>query len=95
MADAVAQRQSQVAYYVQEQEPFKKLLGQCAEEEIFKEVSQGEAVTWCSLLVVQPRPRFHAVDKVKIKPHMIRATVVIKLPRQFMEKNRIAKGLIV
>ena len=35
-------------------EPLKQWLGQCVEEEIFEKVPEGEAVTWCSPLVVQP-----------------------------------------
>jgi len=50
-AVSVAQRLTPVAYYLQE--PFKKWLGQCVEEEILEEVPEGEAVMWCSPLVVQ------------------------------------------
>jgi len=39
-----------VTYYLQE--PLKQWLGQCVEGETFEEVSEGEAVTWCSPLVV-------------------------------------------
>ena len=41
----VIQRPRPVAYGLQE--PLKKWLGQCVEEEIFEEVPDGEAVTWC------------------------------------------------
>lgn len=53
----VAQRPRPVAYYLQES--LKKWLGQCIEEKIFEEVPEGEAVTWCSPLVVQPKPKFN------------------------------------
>ena len=89
----VAQRPRPVAYYLQE--PLKQWLGQCVEEEIFEEVPEGEAVTWCSPLVVQPKPKFNTVDKEKLEPHMIRASVDLRVPNQFMERNRITQGPIV
>jgi len=60
----VTQRPRPVAYYLQE--PLKKWLGQCVEEEIFEEVPEDEAVTWFSPLVVQPKPNFNTVDKEKL-----------------------------
>ena len=89
----VAQRPRPVAYYLQE--PLKQWLGQCVEEEIFEEVPEGEAVTWCSPLVVQPKPKFNTVDKEKLEPHMIRASVDLRVPNQFIERNRITQGPIV
>ena len=89
----VAQRPTPVAYYLQE--PLKKWLGQCVQEEIFVEVPEGEAVTWCSPLVGQPRPTFNAVDKEKLEPHVIRASVDLRVPNQFMERHRITQGAIV
>ena len=74
----VAQRPRPVAYYLQE--PLKQWLRQCVEEEIFEEVPEGEAVTWCSPLVVQPKPKFNTVDKVKLELHMIRASVELRVP---------------
>ena len=41
----VAQKPRLVAYHLQE--PLKKWLEQCLEEEIFEEVPKGEPVTWC------------------------------------------------
>ena len=55
-AAPVAQKPRPVAYYLQE--PLKKLLDQGVEARIFEEVPPGEAITWCSPLVVQPKPRF-------------------------------------
>ena len=89
----VAQRPRPVAYYLQE--PLKKWLDQCVEEEIFEEVPEGEAVTWCSPLVVQPKPKFNTVDKKKLEPHMIRASMDLRVANQFMERNRITQGPIV
>ena len=89
----VAQRPRPVAYYLQE--PLKRWLDQCVEEEIFEEVPAGEAVTWYSPLVVQPKPKFNTVDKEKLEAHMIRASVDLRVPNQFMERNRITQGPIV
>ena len=72
----VAQQPKPVAYYLQE--PLKKWLDQCVEEEIFEEVPEGEAVTWCSPLVIQPKPKFNSVDE-KLEPHMIRASVDLRV----------------
>ena len=73
----------------------KKWFGQCVEEEIFEEVPEGEAVTWCFPLVVQPKPKFNTVDKEKLEPHMIGASVDLRVANQFMERNRITHGPIV
>ena len=89
----VTQRPRPVAYYLQE--PLKNWLGQCVEEEIFDEVPEGEAVTWCSPLVVQPKPKFNTVHKEKLEPHMIRASVDLRLPNQFMKRHRITQRPIV
>ena len=90
---SVIQRPRPVAYSLQE--PLKKWLGQCVEEEIMEEVSEGKAVTWCSPLLVQPKPELNAVPKERLKPYTIRASVVLRVPNQFMERNRITEEPIV
>lgn len=92
-AAPVAQKPRPVAYYLQD--PLKKWLEQCVEEEIFEEVPEGEPVTWCSPLVVQPKPKFSSVDKEDLEPHMIRASVDLRIPNQFMERHRITQGTVV
>ena len=52
----VAQKARPVAYYLQE--PLKKWLDQCVEEGIYERVPADEPITWCSPLVVQPKPRY-------------------------------------
>ncbi|XP_020625821.1 uncharacterized protein LOC110063202 [Orbicella faveolata] len=89
----IAPRPRSVPYYLQK--ALKKWLGQCVEEEIFEEVPEGEAVTWCSPLVVQPKATFNAVDKEKLEWQMIRASVDLRVTNQFMERNRITQGLTV
>ena len=89
----VAQKPIPVAYYLQE--PLKKWLEQCLEEEILEEVPEGEPVTWRSPLVVQPKPKFSELDKEDLEPHMIRASVDLRIPNQFMERNRITQSTVV
>ena len=56
---------------------------------------EGEPVTWYSPLVVQPKPKFSSVDKEDLEPHMIRASVDLRIPNQFMERHRITQGTVV
>ena len=50
----VAQKPRHIAYYLEE--PLKKWLEQGIREGIFEKTPKGEAITWCSPLVVQPKP---------------------------------------
>ena len=61
---------------------------------IFEEVPEGEPVTWCSPLVVQPnvKSKFSEPDKDDLEPHMIRASIDLRVPNQFMERHRITQG---
>ena len=52
----VAQRPRHVPYYLEE--PLKQWIEQGVEENIFEKVPAGEDITWCSPLVVQPKPKF-------------------------------------
>ena len=52
----VAQKPRSVLYHLQK--PLKDWLDQGVKEEIFDKVPDGEAITWCSPLVVQPKPKF-------------------------------------
>ena len=59
-AALVAQKPRPVPYYLQE--PLQNWLDECfkdecIKEEIFEKVESGEPATWCSPLVVQPKPR--------------------------------------
>ncbi|XP_044181710.1 uncharacterized protein LOC122962597 [Acropora millepora] len=89
----VAQKPRPVAYYLQK--PLKEWLEQCIEGEIFEEVPEGEPVTWCSPLVVQPKPKFCKMGKENLEPHMIRASVDLRVPNQYMERHRITQGTVV
>lgn len=85
--EPVTQKPRHVAYYLQQ--PLKKWLEEAVEEEIFEHIPEGEAVTWCSPLVVQPKPRFKKVDRDKLEPHMIRASVDLRVVNKFMQRSRI------
>lgn len=92
-AAPVAQKPRQVPYHLQD--PLKKWLIQGMEQDIFEPVPEGEPVTWCSPLVVQPKPKFTSVDKDKLEPHMIRASVDLRVPNQSMERTRIVQAPVV
>ena len=89
----VAQKPRPVAHYLQK--PLKRWLEQCIEGEIFEEVPEGEPVTWCSPLVVQPKPKFCAMEKENLEPHMIRTSMDLRVPNQYMERHRITQGTVV
>ena len=59
-ANPVAQKPRPVPYHLQK--PLKAWLDQGVKEEIFEKVPDGEAITWCSPLVVQPKPKFTEVE---------------------------------
>ena len=82
-----------MSYYLQD--PFKKWLDQCLEEDIFERVEGDEPITWCSPLVVQPICRFCDVKKEKLEPYMIRASVDLRIRNRSMERNRILQAPVV
>ena len=86
----VTQRPRQVAYHLQD--PLKKWLQRCVEEDIFEEVPTGEAVTWCSPLVVQPKPRFANTPITKLEPEMLRTSIDLRVPNKYMERNSYTKS---
>ena len=92
-ATPVAQKPRPVPYYLQE--PLRNWLEECVKEEIFERVEPGEPVTWCSPLVVQPKPRYSGVSKESLQPHMIRASVDLRVPNKYMERNRILQAPVV
>lgn len=92
-AAPVAQKPRPVAYHLQK--PLKLWLEQSISEGIFEEVPSGEPVTWCSPMVVQPKPRFVNIPKDELQPNMIRACVDLRIPNKYMERNRITQGPIV
>ena len=92
-ASPVAQKPRPDPYYLQE--PLRRWLDECVKDEIFEKVEPGEPVTWCSPLVVQPKPRYSKVGKESLEPHMIRASVDLRVPNKHMERNRISQAPVV
>ena len=72
-ATPVAQKPRHVPYHLQE--PLKKWIEQGVEEEIFEKVPDGEPITWCSPLVVQPKPKY--AERETLEPQMIRASICL------------------
>ena len=87
-ATPTAQKPRPVPYYPQK--PLRK--DKCIEEE---RVEPGQPVTWCSPLVVQRKPRYSKVDKDTLEPHMIRASVDLRVPNKYMERNIILHAPVV
>ena len=89
----VAQKSKSVSFYLQK--PLKMWLEQCIEEDIFEKVPPGEPVTWCSPLVVQPKPKVSKTPPEKLLSNMIRASVDLRVPNKFMERSPIIHGSII
>ena len=89
----IAQKPRPVAYYLQK--PLKAWLEQSIAEGIFEKVPTNEPITWCSPIVVQPKPRFLQVPKQELKTHMIRVCVDLRVPNKFMARHRITQGPVV
>ena len=86
----VAQKPRSVPYYLQE--PLKKWLDQGLTGDIFEKVPDDEPITWCSPVVVQLKPKFAEVPPEKLEPNMIRASVDLRVPNQYMERSRTAQA---
>ena len=86
----VAQKPRSVPYYLQE--PLKKWLDQGLAGDIFEKVPDDEPVIWCSPVVVQFKPKFAEVPPEKLEPKMIRASVDLRVPNQYMECSQIAQA---
>ena len=85
-AKPVAQKPRSVPYHLQK--PLKDWLDQEVKEEIFEKVPDGEAITWCSSLVVQPKPKFTEMKSEELASHMIRASIDMRIPNQSMKRSR-------
>ena len=85
-ANPVAQKPRPVPYHLQK--PLKAWLDQGVKEEIFKKVPDGEAITWCSPLVVQPKPKFTEMKSKVLESHMITASIDMRIPNQSMKRSR-------
>ena len=57
------------------QKPLNDWLDQEVKYKIFEKVPDGEAITLCSLLIVQPKPKFTDVTSEELESHVIRANI--------------------
>lgn len=89
----VAQRPRPVPYYPQK--PLKLWQEQCVMDDIFEHVPADEPVTWCSSIVVQPKPRYLHLANDELQPHMTRKCIDLRVSNKYMERNRIAHGPVV
>ena len=53
--------------------PLKEWLEQGVNENIIEKVPDGETITWCSLQVVQPKPKYADIKNEELESQMIRA----------------------
>lgn len=90
-ATPVAQKPRHVAFHLLQ--PLKEWLKQGTEQKIFEKVPEGEPITWCSPLVVQPKPKFTEIDKEKLEPQMIRTSIDMRIPNKSMKRTMIVEYL--
>ena len=76
-ATPIAQKPRRVPYLLTD--PLKKQLEEFVENDIIEPVPQHEAITWCSPLVVQPKPK---------NPNAIRACLDLRLINKSMLRTR-------
>ena len=76
-AQPIAQKLRRVPYQLTE--PLKKRLEEFEENDIIEPVPEHEAITWCSPLVVQPKPK---------NPKDIRACLDLRLVNKSMLRTR-------
>ena len=76
-ATPIAQKPRRVPYQLTE--PLKQRLAEFEENDIIEAVPEHEAITWCSPLVVQPRPK---------NPKDIRACLDLRLVNKSMMRTR-------
>jgi hypothetical protein len=91
-AQPVAQKARHVPYYLKG--PLKKWLKQGEDEGIFEKVPVGEVITWCSPLVVQPKPKYTDTEVDELEPHMIRASIDMRVPNTEMKRSRCVEAPI-
>ena len=87
----VAQKPRHVPYYLIE--PLKNWLEEGIRERIFEKVPKDEAITWCSPLVVQTKPKF--IGKEQLEPNEIRASVDMRVINTAMKRSRMVQAPLV
>ncbi len=87
----IAQKPRHVPYYLVD--PLKKWIETGLREGIIEKVPKGEAITWCSPLVVQPKPKF--ANQEKLEQNQIRACVDMRIINQAMKRSRLVQAPLV
>ena len=75
--------------------PLKLCLDQYVDDGILESVPPDEPVTWCSPVVVQPKPKYFHVPNDEAQTNVIRACIDLGVPNKFMERNRVTQGPVV
>lgn len=88
----IAQKPRQVPYYLHE--PLEKWLDLSLKEDIFETVPEDEPITWCSPLVVQAKAKLAKTPQNWREPHMVRASVDLRISNKYMDQSRISQALI-
>ena len=89
----VAQIARRVPFHLEQ--ALKKWLEKGVKEDILEPVPENAPNKWCSPLVVQTKPRFESTPKSKLEPYMIRASIYLRVPNKYMERNRISVATVV
>ena len=76
-ADPITQKPRRVPYHLLE--PLQQCMEEFVEKEIMEKVPDHEPITWCSPLVVQPKPR---------NPNDIRVSLDLRVLNKSMERTR-------
>jgi len=87
----VAQKPRHVPYYLVK--PLKEWLELGVKEGIFEEVGRDEAITWCSPLVVQPKPKF--IGQKILGPDQIRACIDMRVVNESMKRSRVVQAPVI
>jgi hypothetical protein len=84
----VAEKPRPVAYHLQP--ALKQWLKEGVEADLFLKLPDNTPVTWCSPLVVQPKPNYCREKQLTSK--MIRASVNLRIPNKFMDRTRVTQN---
>ena len=88
----VAQKARRVPFHLEQ--PLKKWLEQEVKEDIFQPVPENAPIKWCLPLVVQPKPRFENTLKSKLAPHMIRASIDLRVPNKYISQAAVVEDFM-
>ena len=69
--------------------PLKEWLEQGVNENIIEKVPDGETITWCSLQVVQPKPKYADIKNEELESQMIRASTDMRVKYPMKPWNKV------